>query len=290
MSILITGANGQLGLTLQALFDKKVADMPVYAFGKNQLDVTDKQAIHSVIAEYRPKWVINTSAYTAVDKAETEQEAAFNLNVNAPRYLAETCAHFKTKLIHFSTDYIFDGKKTTPYIETDTNSPQSSYSETKWLGEQAIAATFDNYIILRVSWLFSAYGNNFLKTILRLLKEKDSLRIVKDQQGCPTFTRHIGLIVQQFITAHPHVSGIFNYCDEPATNWYEFACHIQEQLIRDYQFSEKPITPITTVEYPTQAIRPQYSVLNCEKLLQLSGMQQYDWQSGIQQALRELLI
>lgn len=289
MSILITGGNGQLGLTLQALFNKKMADMPVYAFDKNQLNITDKRAIHSVMAEYRPKWVINTAAYTAVDKAETEHESTFNLNVNAVRYLAEACAHFNTKLIHFSTDYIFDGKNQTPYRETDASSPQSTYGETKWLGEQAIVTTFDDYIILRVSWLFSAYGNNFLKTILRLLKEKNSLRIVQDQQGCPTFAGHIGLIVQKFITEHPQVSGIFHYCDKPATNWYEFSCHIQDQLIKDYEFGEKPIAPITTAEYPTPAIRPEYSVLNCEKILQLPGIQQYHWQSGIQQTLRELL-
>jgi dTDP-4-dehydrorhamnose reductase len=289
MSILITGATGQLGSTLQQLLTTETVGMPVYAFTKEQLDITDKRSIHRVFSEYQPKWVLNTAAFTAVDLAETQQEQAFNLNVNAPRYLAEACALINAKLVHFSTDYVFSGENEKPYVETEHVSPQSTYGETKWLGEQAIITTFENYIILRVSWLFSAYGNNFVKTIIRLLKEKDSLRIVQDQQGCPTFTQHIALIVLNFITQNPQACGIFHYCDKPISNWYKLACFIQDQLVAHYQFTPKPIAPITTDEYPTPAIRPKYSVLSCEKILQLPGMQQYNWQDGIETTLRELL-
>lgn len=289
MSIIITGATGQLGVTLQNAFGKELQGMPIYAFSREQLDITNNQQIRSVLAEYQPKWVINPAAFTSADAAESRQEEAFTINVNGPRYLAEECERINATLLHFSTDYVFPGDQTIPYKESDRCDPKSTYGETKWLGEQAIITSMENYIILRISWVFSQHNNNFLKTILRLLKERESLRVVQDQQGCPTYTYHIANIVKQIIESNKPLRGIFHYSDQPITTWYDFACYIQDQLVNQYHFERKAIFPITTEEYPTPAIRPKYSALDSNKLLQLLNIPAYSWKDGVKETLGALL-
>ena len=241
MSILITGANGQLGLALQRVLKQESLSQPIISLNPQELDITNAKAIKQVFAEYQPKWVLNTAAFTAVDAAETQQENAFLVNVEAVRYLAQECERHHAKLFHFSSDYVFDGKKQTPYQETDVCAPLSVYGQSKWLGEKAIQETTDNYVILRSSWIFSADRTNFVKTIIRLLAERDQLRIINDQFGCPTYAQHIASISKQLITNYPELSGIFHYSDEAVCTWYDFACAIQEQLVNDYHHQAKDI-------------------------------------------------
>lgn len=287
MSILITGADGQLGKSLQSVLS--LANIAVISPNKSELNITAPSSIKRFFSDYKPQWVLNTAAYTNVDLAETQQELCHQINAEGPRFLAEACDQNKAKLIHFSTDYVFDGKKSEGYVETDPCAPLSVYGKTKWEGEQAIQNTFDHYIIMRVSWLFSPYGKNFVKTIVRLLNEKPQLKIINDQRGCPTYTHHIALIVKQIISQHPEIAGIFHYSDAPISTWYNFACAIQEHLVNDYKKTAKDIIPIPSTEYPTPASRPMNSVLNCEKLTQQIHMPPFDWRIGLQQALKEIV-
>lgn len=285
MKILITGSTGQLGTTLQKILP--VQNYTVIALDRTHCDITDKKTLRQIFITHQPQWVINTAAYTAVDRAETEQQQAYDVNVSAVRNLAEECERTAAKLIHFSTDYVFPGDSSIPYVETDVCGPKSIYGKTKLLGEQEIQNTFDNYLIMRVSWLFSAYGHNFLKTIVRLLQEKEFVKIVNDQHGCPTYTNHIAQVIRTIMNEQTDLTGIFHYCDQPVTTWQGFANHIQECLIDMCGQTEKEIIGIPTSEYPTPATRPVYSVLNCNKLYQATGITPYDWRNGVKTIIEE---
>jgi dTDP-4-dehydrorhamnose reductase len=288
MKVLITGASGQLGTTLQNAFSSNTENYQIIALNKEQCDITNRAQVQNIFREYQPQWVLNAAAFTAVDSAETQQGQAYDLNVEAVRHLAEESDRNKAKLVHFSTDYVFSNQNDKPYTETDVCTPVSIYGQTKLLGEQIIQNTFDNYLILRVSWLFSPFGHNFLKTIVRLLQEKEYLKIVSDQHGCPTFTFHIADVIQKIINEHATLNGLFHYCDQPATTWYDFACFIQECWVENNKLAKKEIIPITTQEYPTPAVRPAYSVLSCEKLYSATGITSYDWHSGVIEAIDHL--
>lgn len=279
MKILITGCNGQLGTSLQMVLP--AANVTLIPLDRMQCDITNQKQVQEVFAKYHPQWVINAAAYTAVDKAETEQQQAYAINVNAVKVLAEECERNQAKLVHISTDYVFSGDSNKPYIETDICAPKSMYGHTKLLGEQIIQTTMDNYLILRVSWLFSAQGHNFLKTIVRLLQEKEYLRIVNDQYGCPTFSDHLAQVIKTLIQTHPALVGIFHYCDQPATTWHGFANSIQDYLLMRNKQAKKEIIGISTAEYPTPATRPAYSVLDCSKILATTGISPFDWHQGI---------
>jgi dTDP-4-dehydrorhamnose reductase len=265
MKILITGAAGQVGRELVELATARQLD--VAAFDSQTLDITDANAVHMTIERERPDRVINAAAYTAVDRAEAEAERAFAVNRDGAANLATACRAIGAPLLHISTDYVFDGNKQGDYIETDTPNPTSVYGASKLAGEQALAALWEQHITLRVSWVFGQHGNNFVKTMLRLGRERDELKVVNDQFGAPTGA---GCIAQALldIATHPQLGanelgwGIRHLRSEPGVTWYQFACEIFERAARLGMIERKPrIHPITSAEFPTPVKRPVNSKL-----------------------------
>ena len=221
--------------------------------------------------QYEPDLIINAAAYTAVDKAETYIETAFAVNEKAVTLLAQAAHEADIPLFHISTDYVFDGTSSVPYKETDPVNPQSVYGASKLAGEQVLERTHTKHIILRTSWVFGSTGNNFVKTMLRLGKEREELSVVADQHGCPTSARSIAEVLWQL--AEKYVSertlpwGVYHFSNSPACSWHEFACEIFEQAVKAGVLERKPVVqPITTAEYPTPAKRPAWSVLDFEKV------------------------
>lgn len=266
--VLVTGAKGQVG---SELVKAAPAGFTVTGFGSNELDITKQQQVTAAMAQYKPDLIINAAAYTAVDKAESDIETAFAVNEKAVALLAQAAHEADIPLFHISTDYVFDGQASTPYKETDTVNPQSVYGASKLAGEQALERINAKHIILRTSWVFGATGNNFVKTMLRLGKERDELSVVADQHGCPTSARSIAEVLWQL--AEKYVSertlpwGIYHFSSSPACTWHEFACEIFEQAVKAGVLERKPVVhPITTAEYPTPAKRPPWSVLDCGRL------------------------
>ncbi|MDX2164825.1 MAG: dTDP-4-dehydrorhamnose reductase [Gammaproteobacteria bacterium] len=266
MKILVTGAKGQVGSEIIKRLPNCVA------YDRDELDITDIKQIRNKIQEHMPNVVINCAAYTAVDKAESESDLAFLINKTGPENLAKVCEENKIFLMHLSTDYIFDGTKNAPYVETDQANPQSVYGESKWQGEEAVRKYCKNYLILRVSWVFGEYGHNFVKTMLRLAKEKTELKIVSDQVGCPTYAGDIADVLLS-ISKNPKI-GTYHYCGKPVTNWYEFA----KVILKDKDIN---IIPIKTTDYPTLAKRPQNSVLNCDLFTRTFNIGLSEWQNGL---------
>jgi dTDP-4-dehydrorhamnose reductase len=269
--ILLTGKTGHVGYelerSLQGLGD-------IIALGRSQMDLSDLAQVRSVIRDLKPNLIINPAAYTAVDKAESEPELAMRINGEAPTVMAEEAKKLGAALIHYSTDYVFDGTKTMPYLETDPTCPINVYGATKLVGEQAIQATGIPHLILRTSWVYGMRGNNFLRTILRRAKECEELRIVADQHGAPTWCRTIAdttaHIVAQSKGAKPNDdwwaerSGIYHLTAQGQTTWYGFTQAILDSL----SLSKKPlVVPITTQEYLLPASRPKFSVMCSTRLI-----------------------
>ena len=266
MKILVTGAKGQVGSEI-------VKRLPnCIAYDRDELDITDINQIRQKIEQHMPNVIINCAAYTAVDKAESESDMAFLINKTGPENLAKICEENKIFLMHLSTDYIFDGTKKLPYVETDPANPQSVYGESKWQGEEAVRKYCKNYLILRVSWVFGEYGHNFVKTMLRLANEKSELKIVSDQVGCPTYAGDIAEVLLKL--SQLSKTGTYHYCGKPATNWYDFA----KVILKDNPIN---IIPIKTTDYPTAAKRPQNSVLNCDLFIKTFKMELSEWQNGL---------
>lgn len=266
--VLVTGAKGQVG---SELVKAAPSGSIVIGLGSNELDITNQQQVTAVIAQYKPDLIINAAAYTAVDKAESDSDNAYAVNQQAVAWLAQAAKQADIPLFHISTDYVFDGESTTPYKETDPVNPQSVYGMSKLAGEQVLAATHNKHIILRTSWVFGVEGNNFVKTMLRLGKERDELSVVADQHGCPTSASSIAKVLWQlaekYKTERTIPWGIYHFSNSPACTWYEFACEIFEQAVKAGVLERKPeVQPITTAEYPTPAKRPAWSVLDCGKI------------------------
>ena len=255
--VLVTGAKGQVG---SEIVKAVPAGFTVIGLGSNELDITNQQQVTAVIAQYKPDLIINAAAYTAVDKAESDSDNAYAVNQQAVAWLAQAAKQADIPLFHISTDYVFDGESTTPYKETDPVNPQSVYGMSKLAGEQVLAATHNKHIILRTSWVFGAEGNNFVKTMLRLGKERDELSVVADQHGCPTSASSIAKalwqLAEKYKTERTLPWGIYHFSNSPACTWYEFACEIFEQAVKAGVLERKPeVQPITTAEYPTPAKR-----------------------------------
>ena len=289
MKFLITGAGGQLGQSLS----KQTTNLhEAVTLDRNALDITNMQDVEKIIDQTRPDYVINSAAYTAVDKAEAETEQAFKINRDGPAILACVCAKFDIPLIHISTDYVFNGQKSTPYVETDEICPINVYGESKWQGEEAVRAAWDKHIILRVSWVFGFHGHNFVKTVQRLARELEEFKIVADQHGCPTATVHISQVILRIVDKLSDNEfldyGTYHYCDSPATNWCEFAKVIAEETRCYEDLVVKNILPNTTAGYPTPAARPQNSRMDCSKLQRVFGIEQYAWRSALKNLVKEL--
>lgn len=291
MKILVTGAHGQVGKELSVTASKLGHE--VMTTGRIELDITEAQSVEIYIKNNLPDIVINAAAYTAVDKAEQQQDQAYAINHLGAKNIAIACAKHNIPLLHISTDYVFDGSKTEPYNEDDTVSPLGIYGKSKWQGEEVIRKQLKQYIILRVAWVFGAHGNNFVKTMLRLGKDRDELNVVADQFGGPSPAKNIAetliRLAEKFEQNKNLQWGTYHYCGHSKTTWCEFAKEIFKQA-NEIGLLENEVTvnPITTSEYPTPAKRPSNSMLNCTKLLNTFGIEMPDWREAVNEVLTEL--
>ncbi len=289
MKILITGANGQVGQALIKKAQEQNVDAIVYT--KENLDITSPSMVRATIQRHHPDVVINAAAYTNVEHAEDEPELVKKINVDGVAYLADTCTNLDIPLIHISTDYVFDGKKQTPYQENDNTVPLSVYGASKLAGEQAITEKMRRYIILRTSWVFSATGNNFVKTMLRLFHEREHVNVVNDQSGAPTSANAIAnalLIIAQRVTQNDFSDwGIYHFSGAPITTWYDFASNIRNLCLPERLRLQK-LNPIKTSEFPTKATRPQHTAFNLEKIKKVFNIDPCDWQQDLIHAAQQI--
>lgn len=259
MNVLIIGKNGQVAWELQQTCPIHIT---AHAYGRNEINITDPHSIERVIKQLNPAVIINASAYTAVDKAESEQDEAYLINATAVELLAKAATKHSIRLLHISTDFVFDGTKNTPYTVDDKTNPINVYGASKLAGEQAIKAYCPvNSAIVRTSWVYSSHGNNFVKTMLRLMAEKEQLSVVSDQIGCPTNASGLAQYLWQLAeqeTLYP----IYHYSDSGGASWYDFAVAIQDIAFEHGRLEKKiPIKPIPSSAYPTPAKRPAYSLM-----------------------------
>ena len=282
MKILLTGANGQLGSELQATCPAHFTLIPT---DRDTLDVTDPHQLLEALEQHRPDVVINAAAYTAVDKAENDKVAAYLLNNAAASVLAAEAQHYGYYLLHISTDFVFDGLQSTPYLPDSPTAPLSVYGASKLAGDNSVRNFCPTAAIVRTSWLYSAYGNNFVKTMLRLMAERESLGVVADQIGTPTWTRTLSDTLWSFVVQKPQ--GIFHCSDNGVASWYDFAIAIQEEALALGLLSKAiPVKPLRTEEYPTPARRPAYSVMDKRATETLMDCTFAHWRPR----LREMLI
>jgi dTDP-4-dehydrorhamnose reductase len=287
MKILLIGKNGQVGWelrrTLAPLAEVVAVDYP-------EINLTDTPALRQFVAGTRPAVVVNAAAYTAVDKAETEPELCRQVNAVAPGILAGEAKKIGALLVHYSTDYIFDGTKTSPYVETDASNPLGAYGRTKLEGDQAVKASGADHLIFRLCWVYGARGQNFMLTMQRLARERETLRVVGDQLGCPTWSRMIAettaLALKQVLAGADRsaCNGEYHLAAGGQTNWHEFASRIIK-LMPEAERKCRVVEKITTPEYPTPAKRPAYSVLDCGKLQKSFGLRLPDWEVSLRQVL-----
>ena len=284
MVVLVTGANGQLGQSLQFIA-KHYPEIHFIFCSSSDLDITNLESCQAVFLKIKPNYCINAAAYTAVDKAESEPEKANLINVIGPKNLAAVCKEFSSVLLHISTDFVFDGSKNIPYNETDIPNPTGVYGQTKLDGEKAIQAVFENYYIIRTSWVYSQFGNNFMKTMLRLASERDSISVVNDQIGTPTnavdlaeclikIICHTQLVeVQQPTTDN---FGVYNFSNGGQCSWSDFA----KEIFKINKI-EIDLKPIPTSSFPTPAKRPKYSVLDKTKIKSTFGLEIKNWELSL---------
>lgn len=285
--ILVTGTKGQLGNEIRLLSETYPQFQFVYV-DIDDLDLTDEGKVSKYIAENAFHYIINCAAYTAVDKAEDDLETAYKVNRNAVMYLAQAAHQANAKIIHISTDYVFDGTAVKPYRENDRVNPQSIYGKSKLEGEDILRKFCPESIIIRTAWLYSTFGNNFVKTMIRLGKEKDALNVVSDQLGTPTYAGDLAKAILDIIVWIEQKEnmpvGIFHYSNEGEISWYDFAVKIHELAgIKDCK-----ITPVPTSAYPTRAKRPAYSILDKHKITQTFQLKIPDWKTSLQKCINEL--
>ena len=297
MKILVTGKHGQVGHALQHALS---GEHEVVAVDREQMDLSDAHAIRSTITTVRPDLIINPAAYTAVDKAESEPALARAINAEAPRVIAEEAAKIGASLIHFSTDYVYEGNKSTAYNESDAVNPLSVYGKTKLAGERAIQAVGLPHLILRTSWVYGTHGKNFLKTILRLSAERDQLKIVADQWGAPTSSDAIAEGVREVLKVwqmqDQTKSGIYHFTNTGSTSWFGFAkailqsyeSKVQALSLPALKIKSETVMPITTADYPTPAARPANSRLDNTKLQNAFGFTLPDWETSLQAVMKQI--
>lgn len=283
--ILVTGANGQLGQELQRA---KPQGVELIAFGRQALDISDRSAVSHQVGEIRPDWIINAAAYTAVDKAESDEANAIAINVAGARNLAEAAADCGARLAHVSTDFVFDGCKSRPYLPDDQMNPVGVYGRTKRQGEDAVRAVVgDTALIVRTAWVYSARGNNFVKTMLRLMNERDAVGVIEDQVGTPTWAAELAKVL--YLAIDKSLTGTYHWTDTGVASWYDFAVAIYEigrsqGLLR----RDVVINPIPTEAYPTPAARPAYSVLSKDAMRQATGYTGMHWRTALTNMMKEL--
>tara|TARA_R110002167_G_scaffold195810_1_gene398574 strand:- start:46577 stop:47455 length:879 start_codon:yes stop_codon:yes gene_type:complete len=284
MKILVTGKNGQIGRCLVEQLST-MPDVTLLALDRDQLDITDSINVNKVVAEFIPNIIINAAAYTAVDKAEQELELAYAVNRDGPYYLAVAANNINATIIHISTDYVFAGDSLAAYVETDNTEPQSEYGRSKLAGEQAVERACSRHIILRTAWAFAEHGHNFVNTMLHLAKTRDTLDVVADQFGGPTYVGDIAkaiVTISKQIVAGNQAYGLYHYSGFPYVSWHAFVEKIFELGLAQGVLKQSiQVNPITTPDYPTPAKRPVNSRLNCHKIKQEFGIVQSDWQAAL---------
>jgi dTDP-4-dehydrorhamnose reductase len=287
-NVLVTGANGQLGNELRRAAASHEANLNFIFTDVAELDITNPAAVEEFVHENKIAYIINCAAYTAVDKAEDDVELCYRINRDAVRNLGISAANNRAKVIHISTDYVFDGTATRPYTEDAPVSPRSVYGKSKQEGEAALQSACPDSIIIRTAWLYSIYGNNFVKTMIRLGNEKESLNVVADQTGTPTNAADLAgaiLTILDRSEANAFEPGIYHYTNEGVTTWYDFTL----QIHRYAGITSCRVTPITTEQYPTKATRPHYSVLDKTKIKATFGITIPEWETSLKACVEELV-
>ncbi|MDR0538483.1 MAG: dTDP-4-dehydrorhamnose reductase [Tannerellaceae bacterium] len=284
-TVLITGAKGQLGRSLEARLNSMTEVKSLFT-DVDDLDICNKEAITAFMEANSVNYIINCAAYTAVDKAEEEEIVCFRLNRDAVRNIGEAATRFNAKIIHISTDYVFDGTNSLPYVETDYTCPVSAYGRSKQQGELILRAVCSDAIIIRTSWLYSEYGNNFVRTMMKLAKEKDELNVVFDQIGTPTYAADLAEAILGIIKkaeTEKFYPGIYHFSNEGVGSWYDFARKIFELAGLDCK-----VNPINTKNYPSRASRPQFSVLDKGKIKKTFGLQIPHWEDSLKRMMQNI--
>ncbi|MFK4752604.1 dTDP-4-dehydrorhamnose reductase [Oceanobacter antarcticus] len=284
MRWLITGANGQLGRSMARLLTSYGEEFR--ALSSSELDISDEAAVNNILNSIMPEIVVNAAAYTAVDKAESEHDLAYKVNETGPSLLALWCAGNAARFVHVSTDYVFSGEGRIAWKEDDDVNPQSVYGASKLAGEGAVLQVCPEAIILRTAWVFSEYGNNFVKTMLRLAQQRDQLSVVADQIGCPTYAGDIAQaiysLMQQSEREGGEVTGIYHFAGDVAVSWWAFAREIHQQALKAGLIGKCPaLVAIPSSEYPTPATRPVFSVLDCSRIV-ATGIAPSDWKAALE--------
>ncbi|RMI01083.1 dTDP-4-dehydrorhamnose reductase [Stutzerimonas nitrititolerans] len=293
MRILVCGANGQVGHEVV----KRAAGFGLEALGMNRamLDISQGEEVARAVRQLQPGLIINAAAYTHVDNAETHAEQAYAVNRDGVGYLAEAAREAGIPLLHISTDYVFSGAANAPYRETDSVSPTGVYGASKQAGEEAVRSRLEQHLILRTSWVFGAHGHNFVKTMLRLARQRDALSVVNDQVGCPTYAGSIAEVLLALAARHARREelawGLYHFGGQPACSWYDFAVEIFRQAEAGGLLSRRPqVTPICSAQYPTPARRPAWSVLDCRRFEGTFGLAAPDWHRDLASVLAALAV
>lgn len=281
--ILVTGANGQLGQSILEQ-SKNYKEIECFFVTRNELDITNEELINHYFEDKSFDFVVNCAAYTAVDKAEDDQENAYLVNAKATEFLAKITKQKGIPFIHISTDYVFDGTEAIPRLETDQTNPIGVYGQTKLDGENLALENNPKTIILRTAWVYSRFGNNFVKTMLRLFNDKDSISVVSDQIGSPTNAIDLADAILTIISKDDLTYGIFNYSNEGKCSWFEFA-----QKIKEFSNSTIEINPVPTSAYPTKAKRPAYSLLDKSKIKEVYQLDILTWEDSLKEELKHLI-
>lgn len=282
MKILITGCNGQVGHCLVKQLENKAE---ILALDVDKLDITNKERVFRTVLEFQPDFIINAAAHTAVDKAEEQEELSYKINRDGPLFLAQAAKQVDACILHISTDYVFEGNKAGIYTEQDPTGPQGVYGASKLAGERAVQEHNPKHIILRTAWVFGEHGNNFIKTMLRLARDRDALSIVGDQFGGPTYAGDIASALIDIANQVQKGStewGIYHFSGEPHVSWFEFAQAIFQKAEDSKVLDKTPVlTAITAIEFPTAAKRPENSKLDCSKIKAVFGIEASDWKMAL---------
>ncbi len=280
--ILVTGSNGQLGNEIRCL-SAKYPDFSFLFTDVAELDITNSKAVEIYFKQEKPDFLINCAAYTAVDKAEDDVELCYKINETAVGVLAENAQRYGCRMIHVSTDYVFDGQSYQPYTEDMPVSPSSVYGRSKLAGEQLLLKLLPDSVIVRTSWLYSSFGNNFVKTILRLSRERESLNVIFDQVGTPTFAADLAEALMSIISQDEFHPGVYHFSNEGVCSWYDFALKISRM-----DGNECDVKPIETKDYPVKTSRPFYSVLNKQKIKKTYNLRIAHWEDGLLRCMKQL--
>ncbi len=281
-TILVTGANGQLGKELKQLEGTYPGCRFIF-FSREDLPIHHFELVRNFFKGYTPQYLVNCAAYTAVDKAETEKDLAFQVNGEAVGVLAAVCREYGTKFIHISTDYVFDGNATTPYSTDAPVNPQTVYGASKLMGEQEAVRYNPSSIIIRTSWVYSEFGKNFVKTMRKLMSERTELNVVNDQLGSPTYAADLAMVIMQIITGGNWIPGIYHFSNTGVISWYDFAVAIRELSGLSCQ-----LHPISSAQYPTPAKRPAYSAMKTSGIFSTFGVTPVSWKESLQLCLQKL--